>query len=155
MLIEFSFIIIRVIMLLYWWAIRIFQVHINSTYLNSYDSNEHHYKYCKLQKLRGRKVLRFIGFYRNVGKTFAVLLLKSMKTTLWVYISTQNGTYKISKENFCGSSKIRKTTKVFFHVGFVVYGITQWKLWIRILENKDTCIILMHTYVAMVPYQPG
>ena len=37
--------------------------------------------YCKLKKLRGRKVLRFIGFYYNVGKTFAVLLLISMKTT--------------------------------------------------------------------------
>ena len=38
--------------------------------------------YRKLQKLHGRKVSRFIGFYHNVGRTFAVLLLISMKTTL-------------------------------------------------------------------------
>ena len=38
-------------------------------------------KYCKLQKLHGRKVSWFNGFYNNVEKTFAVLLLISMKTT--------------------------------------------------------------------------
>ena len=79
--------------------------------------------YHKLQKLRGRKVSRFIQFYHNVGKTFMVLFLIRMKTTFWVYIGTQNGTYKISRENFGGSLKIRKTVKVFFCVGFVVYGI--------------------------------
>ena len=37
--------------------------------------------YRKLQKLCWGKVLRFIGFYHNVGKAFVVLLLISMKTT--------------------------------------------------------------------------
>ena len=48
-------------------------------------SSEKKCTYCKLQKLRGRKVSRFIGFYHNVGKTFVVLLLISMKTSFWVY----------------------------------------------------------------------
>ena len=66
---------------------------------------------CK--KLRGRKVSQFIGFYHNVGKTFTDLLLISMITTFWVYIGTQNGTYKINRENFCGLSKIRENHKGF------------------------------------------
>ena len=86
-------------------------------------SSEKKCTYCKLQKLRMRKVSRFIGFYHNVGKTFIVLLLISMKTSFWIYIGTQNGIYKISREKFYGSSKSTKTAKVFFCVGFVVYGM--------------------------------
>ena len=46
-----------------------------------------------------------------------------MKTTFWVYIGTQNGTYKISMENFRDSLKVHETCKGFFHVGLVVYGM--------------------------------
>ena len=76
-------------------------------------SSEKKCTYRKLQKLRGRKVSRFIGFYHNVGKTFVVLLLISTKTSFWVYIGTQNGTYKISGENFCGLSKIHENREGF------------------------------------------
>ena len=51
-------------------------------------------------KLHMRKVPWFIGFYHNVGKTFVVLLLTGTKTKFYIYIGTQNGIYKISKENF-------------------------------------------------------
>ena len=53
---------------------------LQSSSISLYNS-ESYGKYRKLQKLCGRKVLRLIGFYHNVGKTFAVLLLISMKTT--------------------------------------------------------------------------
>ena len=43
---------------------------------------KHMNKYRKQQKLCGRKLLRFIGFYHNAGKTFTDLLLISMKTTI-------------------------------------------------------------------------
>jgi len=38
------------------------------------DHGHQQLQYRKRQKLHRRKVLRFIGFYHNVGKTFAVLL---------------------------------------------------------------------------------
>ena len=42
-----------------------------------------------------------------VGKTFAVLLSTRTKTTFYAYNGTQNGSYKISWENFmvCKSAK--------------------------------------------------
>ena len=39
----------------------------------------------------------------GLGKTFVCFLLTR---TLCVYIGTQNNTYKISRENFCGLQKI-------------------------------------------------
>ena len=49
-----------------------------------------------------RKVSLFTGFYHDVDETLTVLLLTRMKTTFCINIGTQNNTYKISRENFCG-----------------------------------------------------
>ena len=53
-----------------------------------------HTSYRKQQKLSGRKVLQFNGFYHNVGKTF---------TVHQVHIGTQNGTYKLIGKTFAVS----------------------------------------------------
>ena len=66
------------------------------------------------RKLSGTIVLRFIGFYHNVEKTFVAFE--------YYYIGTQNHTYKIiSRENFRSSSKIHKNRRT--SLTFVVYGI--------------------------------
>ena len=54
--------------------------------------------YSKQQKLCKRKVSRFIGFYSNVGETFAVLLYSQ----------------SICRENFHNSLKIRKNCNTFY-----------------------------------------
>ena len=40
--------------------------------------------------------------YHNIGKIFMVLLLTGTKTTIcvYLYIGTQNGTYKIGRKTF-------------------------------------------------------
>ena len=48
------------------------------------------------------------AFCHIIGKTSAVLLLTRTKTTFCIYIGTQNGTYKISRETFCGLLKIHE-----------------------------------------------
>ena len=51
----------------------------------------------------------FITFYHNVGKTFTVLFLTRTKATfVYVYISTQIGTYKISRETFMTYRNLQK-----------------------------------------------
>ena len=78
-------------------------------------------KHRKLQKLRGIKVSRFIGFYHNVGKNFADLLFISIKQ-LFEYISGRKiaALIKSVGKTF---AVCRKSAKVFFRVGFVVYDI--------------------------------
>ena len=51
-------------------------------------------------KLCRREGSQLIGFYHNVAKTFAALLLTRTKQPFGVYTGTQNGTCKISREAF-------------------------------------------------------
>ena len=76
--------------------------------------------YRKLQKIPRRKVLWFIGFYHNVRKTFVVLPLEQLFE--YTYIGTQNGTYKLVGKTFAVLRESVKIAKVFFRIGFVVYG---------------------------------
>ena len=62
------------------------------------------HKYFERQKLSNRKVSQLTGFHPNVRKTLAVFAL-SIRKLLKKAIAQLN----ICRENFCGSSKIRKT----------------------------------------------
>ena len=46
------------------------------------------YILCKWQKLHRRTISPFVGFYHNVGKFFAILLLTNMKTICQIFIGT-------------------------------------------------------------------
>ena len=63
------------------------------------------------------KNLQFIGFYHNVVKTFAVLLVTRTKITFCAYIGTQNGSYNISREAF---TVCRKSMKAFSCVALIM-----------------------------------
>ena len=63
--------------------------HIFHTYSQLYIY--HYVIYCKWQKLYQRKVLQFIVFYHKVGK---VLWLRAITIFAYIYIGTQNGTYR-------------------------------------------------------------
>ena len=90
---------------------------------NVYELFDNNLIYHKLQKLCGRKVSQFIGFYHNVGKTFVVLFLIIMKTTCEYISALKMAVIKLVGKSFAVSQKSVKTAKVFFRVGFVVYGI--------------------------------
>ena len=70
--------------------------------------------HSKQQKLHKRKVLWFNGICHNVGK--------HLQFCFYLYDFSLTAK-SISRENFRDSSKSTKTTKVFFRVTFVVYGI--------------------------------
>ena len=71
--------------------------------------------YRKQQKLSGRKVSRFIGFYHNVGKTFVVFeYILVLKMAL----------IKLVEKTFAVRHKSVKNAKVFSCLTFVVYGMS-------------------------------
>ena len=66
-----------------------------------------------------RKVSQFIGFYHKVWKTSVVMLLTRTKTSIYIYIDTPYGTYKVSRENTFVVYRIStKTTNVFLLSSF-------------------------------------
>ena len=76
-----------------------------------------------------------------VGKTFVVLLLISMKNNFLKYISALKMAFiKLVGKTFTVRWKSKKTAKVFFCIGFVVYGM--------LLHGIMRCKLYGHVYVT-------
>ena len=71
---------------------------------------------------------------------FCSFAFKSMKTTLCVYIGTQNG-IKLVGETFAVCRISVKTTKLFSHVAFIVYGI------LCFIHPSATPFFVIYSYV--------
>ena len=80
--------------------------------------------YCKQYKLSERKVLQFITFYLNIGKTVVALLFTRLKTAFCINISTQNVNYKINMEMFAVCTESAGTAKVFYLLACIIYSLS-------------------------------
>ena len=58
--------------------------------------------------MKGMQEKSFAAHWIYIWKIFAFLLLTRMQTTFYLYIGTQDGTCKISRENFHGLLEICK-----------------------------------------------
>ena len=73
-------------------------------------------EYCKRQELSERKVLRFTGFYLNVGKIYVIaFIILLIKVPLLLKV--------LVMKTFTIHQKFAKTARLFSFVAFVAHSI--------------------------------